>query len=199
MSFELINLQYHNIAPLNLVVQTGECLGLSGPSGSGKTLLLRALADLDAHNGDVYLDEKSMCDYKPCEWRTKVGLLPAESQWWFDRVGDHFKNFDKALLQKLGFENDVMTWETSRLSSGEKQRLALLRLLMNEPKVLLLDEPTANLDPRFIGRVEALLQHYKNEKNATLLWVSHDPEQLRRVADRRFEIRDQQIVEMSHE
>lgn len=199
MLFELKNLRYHNIAPVNLVVQTGECFGLSGPSGSGKSLLLRALADLDPHDGDVYLENKAMFDYKPCDWRKKVGLLPAESQWWFDTVGEHFPNFEETNLSNVGFDKKVMDWQVSRLSSGEKQRLALLRLLMNEPAVLLLDEPTANLDRRFVGTVETLLLDYKKEKNAVLLWVSHDPEQLQRVADRRFEIRDQQIVEVSFE
>jgi ABC-type iron transport system FetAB ATPase subunit len=199
MPLELKNLRYHNLAPVNLIVQNGECLGLSGPSGSGKSLLLRALADLDPHDGDVFLDEKSIFDYKPCDWRTKVGLLPAESQWWFDTVGEHFDRIDDFLLQQVGFEKKVMEWQISRLSSGEKQRLALLRVLMNEPQILLLDEPTANLDPRFVGNVESLLLNYKNEKHAALLWISHDPEQLQRVADRRFEIRDQQIVEVTHE
>ncbi len=197
MPFELKNLRYHNLAPVNLVIQNGECLGLSGPSGSGKSLLLRALADLDPHGGDVLLDEQSMMDTKPCDWRKKVGLLPAESQWWFDTVGEHFPNYDETILAKIGFDKQVMGWQVSRLSSGEKQRLALLRVLMNEPRILLLDEPTANLDRRFVGTVETLLLDYKKEKNAVLLWVSHDPEQLQRVADRRFEIRDQQIVEVS--
>lgn len=198
MSFEIKNLKYHNISSVNLKVQTGECLGLSGPSGSGKSLLLRALADLDTHDGDIQLCEKSMCDFKPCEWRKKVGLLPAESQWWFDTVGEHFDTYDETILKNIGFKADVMQWQISRLSSGEKQRLALLRLLMNEPNVLLLDEPTANLDRRFVGAVESLLLHYKKEKHAALLWISHDPEQLMRVADRLFEIRDQQIVEVTH-
>ena len=69
-------------------------LGIFGPSGSGKSLLLRVLADLDPHDGDVLFDEKSINDYKPCEWRKKVALLPSESQWWFDSVGEHFHKHD---------------------------------------------------------------------------------------------------------
>jgi len=127
-----------------------------------------------------------------------VGLLPAESQWWFDTVGSHFVKYDRDYLDRLGFETAVMGWETSRLSSGEKQRLALLRLLANQPKVLLLDEPTANLDRTYAGQVESILADYRASNNAALLWVSHDQDQLSRVADRLFEIKDKQIVEVTH-
>jgi ABC-type iron transport system FetAB ATPase subunit len=77
-----------------------------------------------------------------------------------------------------------------RLSSGEKQRLALLRLLANQPRVLLLDEPTANLDPENTRRVEAVIREYCRERAAAVVWVSHDREQAARVADRQFEVAD---------
>ncbi|MBN1464243.1 ATP-binding cassette domain-containing protein, partial [candidate division KSB1 bacterium] len=88
-------------------------------------------------------------------------------------------------------------WQVSRLSSGERQRLGLVRLLANRPAVLLLDEPTANLDPRFVGEVEAMLNRYKEQRPASLIWVSHDRGQLERVADRLFEIRDQRLLEVN--
>ena len=76
----------------------------------------------------------------------------------------------------------------ARLSSGECQRFALLRLLANRPRVLLLDEPTANLDPDNVSRVERLIADYIREEQAAVLWVSHDPRQMRRVADRRMRL-----------
>jgi ABC-type multidrug transport system ATPase subunit len=90
------------------------------------------------------------------DWRRRVGLLPAESGWWADRVGAHFITTNDArnpattptpILARLGFEPDVLDWDVQRLSSGERQRLGLARLLLNRPEVLLLDEATANLDP----------------------------------------------------
>ena len=73
-----------------------------------------------------------------------------------------------------------------RCSSGEKQRLSILRLLANRPKVLLLDEPTANLDAENTRNVEALLIDYLTENNAVALWVSHDHAQLKRVVSTRY-------------
>ena len=76
----------------------------------------------------------------------------------------------------------------ARLSSGERQRFALLRLLANRPRVLLLDEPTANLDPDNVTRVENLIAAYLSTEDAAVLWVSHDPLQISRVAHRRMRL-----------
>ncbi|HDK38151.1 MAG TPA: ATP-binding cassette domain-containing protein, partial [Thiolapillus brandeum] len=81
-----------------------------------------------------------------------------------------------------GFSQEVLDWQTGRLSSGEKQRLALARMLANQPRVLLLDEPTANLDMRNTEIVEQIIQDYLQQYQAAVIWVSHDPEQLSRVA-----------------
>ena len=81
-----------------------------------------------------------------------------------------------------------MEQPVARLSSGEKQRLALMRLLANRPQVLLLDEPTANLDPENTRRVEAVITEYRRAHKAVVIWVSHDPEQVTRVANRYYEM-----------
>ena len=82
----------------------------------------------------------------------------------------------------------------ARLSSGERQRLALLRLLSRNPKALLLDEPTANLDDVNQQRVEALVEAYRQAHGAPVLWISHDVAQQRRVATRRLTIEDSRRV-----
>jgi ABC-type iron transport system FetAB ATPase subunit len=199
VSFKIQKLVFHNLKPVNLEVNAPKCIGLFGPSGSGKSLFLRALADLDPHDGDVFFDGSSRRDFKPHNWRKKVGLLPTESQWWFDTVGEHFNGYNIGFLQALGFKETVMTWQVSRLSSGEKQRLALLRLLANNPGVLLLDEPTANLDPSFIKYVERLVGAYQEDYRSVTFWVSHDREQLYRVADRIFEIKDRTFQEKARD
>jgi ABC-type iron transport system FetAB ATPase subunit len=176
------------LGPVDLEVAGGECVVLAGASGSGKTLLLRAIADLDPHGGEVYLDGRPARAFRPPEWRRRVALLPAESQWWYETVGPHFPTFDAALFEALGFAREVLDWDVGRLSTGERQRLALLRILSNRPAVLLLDEPTAALDPANVKRTEALLHEYRLQHNAALLWVSHDPQQIRRVADRYYRI-----------
>jgi ABC-type iron transport system FetAB ATPase subunit len=197
--FTLESFSITGLEPISLTLDAGECIGLSGESGCGKTRLLRALADMDEHSGGLSLDNtpcESMCAH---EWRKQVALLPAESQWWHDRVGEHFciahddagkACIDEQAVTRLGFGQDVMSWQTSRCSSGEKQRLSLLRLLANKPRVLLLDEPTANLDPEKTRHVEQLIADYVAREHAYCIWVSHSAEQLQRVSPRRFVIAD---------
>lgn len=187
-------LKTRHIGPCELELEAGECVTLSGASGSGKTLLLRALADLDLHQGEVFLDGEPCSDMKGHQWRRRVGLLPAESQWWGERIGEHFARPDEMLLGELGFGPEVMEWEVARCSTGERQRLALARLLQNEPRVLLLDEPTASLDGDSVVRVEGVIAQ-RLEQGCAVLWVTHDEAQARRVAARRLRIVDGQLEE----
>ncbi len=186
---ELENLVFHGRGPYSFQIEPGRIAGLHGASGAGKTLLLRAIADLDPNQGRVRLGDL-ICDRVPAPlWRKTVALLPAESYWWFDTVEEHFQVSTGLLekdLQQLGFALDVLNWEVSRLSTGEKQRLAIVRLLQNRPRALLLDEPTASLDAVNIDRTEILLVDYCRQEQVPLLWVSHDPRQLERVADMEF-------------
>ncbi|MFP4061356.1 MAG: ATP-binding cassette domain-containing protein, partial [Halochromatium sp.] len=78
------------LAPIDLAIDAGELVFISGPSGAGKSLLLRAIADLDPSQGEALLDARPRAAIPAPEWRRRVGLLPAESGWWADRVGAHF-------------------------------------------------------------------------------------------------------------
>ncbi len=184
--FELRQLAFDGIEPVSLQITAGECVGLSGDSGSGKSRLLRAIADMDEHHGDAMLDGEAAAAMPASDWRRQVALLPAESQWWEDKVSDHFAD-TQTDLTRLGFTAHSMHWEVNRCSSGEKQRLAILRSLANRPRVLLLDEPTANLDPDNTIRVEYIIREYLDNNGACCIWVSHNRLQLQRVADREFE------------
>ena len=193
--FNVSDLVYHNIGPVNLDISKQETIGITGPSGCGKTLFLRCLADLDAYSGVVSFQGKMCNDFRPPQWRRIVGMLPAESQWWFDTVGEHFNNPNIKWLQTLGFSENILSWPVTRLSSGEKQRLALLRLLACSPRVLLLDEPTANLDSQLTQKVELFIKSYQAKHHAAIFWVSHNLEQLSRVAVNVYAIRDTQFCE----
>jgi len=182
---DVIGLRVDGVGPIDFCLAKGECLVLGGHSGAGKSRLLRAIADLDVHEGSVSCQGIAARDLKPSDWRRRVGLLAADSQWWRDRVGEHFGT-PPAMeqLQALDLAPGLLDELVARLSSGERQRFALLRLLANRPRVLLLDEPTANLDPDNVTRVEKLVATYMAAEDAGVLWVSHDPLQTTRVAGR---------------
>jgi len=183
---QIQSLHFRDRGPYTLEIKPGQCICLTGPSGSGKTLLLRSIVDLDEHQGDILLNNIDAVNMLAPEWRKKVGMLPAESRWWSDRVGDHFTSKCSHLLEQLGFQADVITWTVARLSSGEKQRLAIARLLSQNPKTLLLDEPTASLDSENVRLVESVILGYLRSNKIPVLWVSHDLQQVKRVADRHF-------------
>lgn len=191
----LAALTVHNVGPIDLELAPDDCVVLSGRSGSGKSLLLRAIADLEPHTGEIFLDDVACSSVAPSQWRSQVSLLPAESQWWYPRVGQHIGELDSGWLEQLGFEDDVLGWEVARCSTGERQRLSLLRLLSRRPRALLLDEPTANLDPDSAARAEALIESYRRSEGAPTLWVSHDRAQGQRVAGRHYVLRSGQLHE----
>lgn len=195
-NLQLEQLLTRHVGPLDLLVSGGECVCVSGASGSGKSLLLRAIADLDPHAGDLRLGDTRACELPAPAWRRRVALCPAESSWWYPLVGEHFAEPARVEWAALGFEAGVADWEVARLSSGERQRLALLRLLQNHPEVLLLDEPTASLDKIGVQRVEALVADYARQQGAAVIWVSHDAGQIARVAQRHFELRDGALHEL---
>ena len=195
--FRLEQLVARHVGPLPLNVAAGECICVLGASGSGKSLLLRAISDLDPHDGEIFFDGRACSAMPAPEWRAAVMLVMAESQWWFDTIGDHFiDGVDAAWLERLGLTAAAMSWSVARCSTGERQRLALLRALMRRPAVLLLDEPTGNLDDESSRRVEALLAEYRRTRQAAVLWVSHDEQQAARVATRRFVLDDGKLTEI---
>lgn len=209
-------LHFLHCGPINLELKASEIIGLSGASGSGKSLFLRALADLDEHRGDIVLHDAHQKDIDLAdtnqpdinqpdlnqqaipahEWRQKVALLSAETRWWFDTVEEHFVEFPENEINALGFTQDCRHWSIARLSSGEKQRLGLLRVLQNQPDVLLLDEPTANLDKHNTRLFEKFVMDYLQMRPAGAIWVSHDNEQLQRICQRQYEIKQGLLVDV---
>lgn len=178
------NLSFWKYTSVNLTVKAEDILCLYGPSGSGKTLFLRALTNLDVCNGKVFLDDVESQSIPAPDWRKKLAFLPADTVWWYNTVGEHLEGVENSWLENLGFSPDVLNWEVSRLSVGEGKRLALLRMLCNKPRALLLDEPTANLDQESAQNVEALISDYQKKEQAPVIWVSHEESQRERIASR---------------
>jgi putative ABC transport system ATP-binding protein len=190
------DLRTNLLKPASFSLSAGECIAVRGPSGAGKTLLLRAIADLDPNEGLVCLNGRDRSTIAGPEWRRFVGYMPAEPGWWADRVGEHFSEWTAALpfVRELGFPEEAKAWPIARLSTGERLRLALVRALMVRPKVLLLDEPTAALDPASAAAVETLIGT-RVRAGLAVLWVSHDAEQAKRVAHRLLQVKGGQVRE----
>jgi phosphate-transporting ATPase len=166
-----------------------------GPSGSGKTLFLRAVADLDPNDGEIHLDGQSRFDMSGPTWRQRVRYLAAEPGWWAETVAEHFHALESALATALalGLPQQCMDWRVDRLSTGERQRLAIVRALEDRPRVLLLDEPTAALDQQAVGAVETLIRDHIDGGTCVLL-VTHSRGQAVRLARRHFSLENGTLV-----
>lgn len=180
-------LQFARSGPYSFALEQRACLGLNGVSGVGKTRLLRALADIDPSQGRVALNGRPREQFEAPQWRCLVAMIPAESRWWHPAVEDHLApGYDRQraddLVRSCGFDSDILRWDVTRLSTGEKQRLSLIRALIRDPQVLLLDEVGSGLDKDNGALLEALVKNYLNTIGGAALWVSHSPEQLERVA-----------------
>jgi phosphate-transporting ATPase len=184
------------LQPLAFDLAGGECLAVRGPSGAGKSLLLRALADLDPNDGELSLDGRRREAMPAPRWRRLVTYLPAEPGWWAETVGAHFADWLAAepLVEALGLPAASRDWPVSRLSTGERQRLALVRALVQAPRVLLLDEPTAGLDETARDAVERLIARHL-ATGAAALWVTHDAGQARRLARRCLRVEGGRVTE----
>ena len=196
MSLIIENLSFLHFGPFSFSAKQSQCIGITGASGSGKSLLLRAIADLIPHTGSVKFTGTEQKEIHPVKWRSLVALLPTETAWWHDLVKDHLK-YDKVTFEALGLDNTIPEKQTSHLSSGEKQRLGLLRLLKNKPQVILLDEPTANLDPNSKINFEKFILDYQNKNKTILVWTSHDHNQLDRIATKLFRLQNNTLEHVS--
>lgn len=172
--------------PFDLSVPDGRCLAIVGPSGSGKTLLLRMLADLDPCDGSVSLDGEDRAGLSPATWRRRVALVPARSGWWATRVAEHFPvdRHDEAMAMaaRLNVAPEVFARDAMDLSTGERQRLALVRALLVRPRVLLLDEPTGSLDPEAVAATETVIAECLGQGIGIVL-VTHAHDQAQRLGN----------------
>ena len=183
--------------PFDLTAETGACIAISGPSGSGKSVFLRMIADLDPNMGDVWLDGVSRATMPAPAWRRGVVYNAAEPGWWHDDVAGHFDSraltFARGMAPRLGLSMNLLDGAVTRLSTGEKQRIALIRALALAPPVLLLDEPTGALDPETTLLVETVLRD-SVAAGTTMLFVTHSEDQAARLGGRRLRMENGRLA-----
>ncbi|MGH2956900.1 MAG: ABC transporter ATP-binding protein [Solirubrobacterales bacterium] len=165
---------------------------VTGPSGSGKSTLLRLLNRLaDPDTGRVLYEGVDVRERDPLALRREVSLVPQLPALLDGTVHDNIaygprlagRSFDtRSCLELAGLDPDFESRDAAKLSVGEQQRVMLARALALDPRVLLLDEPTSALDERARDAVEATLRELHARTSISLVLVTHDAEQARRLA-----------------
>ncbi|WP_208677912.1 ABC transporter ATP-binding protein [Synechococcus elongatus] len=191
---------------IQLRLDAGDRLAIMGPSGVGKSLLLRAIAGLDPiQAGHIHFLGKSLSDWSMPRYRSQVLYLHQRPALWEGSVEANLQQVfllhqhrrrgyqRQRILQYLRLLNRDETFldrPSSMLSGGERQITAFLRGLQLDPMILLLDEPTASLDPESTASLETLVQNWQADNpQRAYLWVSHDAEQRQRMTQRAFQLR----------
>ncbi|MBD8035806.1 ABC transporter ATP-binding protein [Solibacillus sp. A46] len=195
---------------IDLSLHKGEITALVGASGSGKSTLLTIAAGLQsASNGHIYFNEQDLTSLSQEQLRQMraeqfgfvfqfahlVPFLTAEEQLllMLDVANKKKNKKDVARVLELVGMTHRKTAYPSSLSGGEKQRIAIARAIIHEPKILFADEPTASLDSKRSSEVMMLLQSLTKTLNLTTLLVTHDEEMLRYV-DKTVHMRDGKIL-----
>ncbi len=194
----------------SLEVQPGEILAIVGPSGAGKSTLLRLLNFLEAPDGGTVRFHQQAVDYfhVPLSMKRSVttvfqnpallsGNVSANLQFGLRLRGlRDGRNAVDEMLKRLGLAQ-LKHSSAQTLSGGEAQRVALARALILNPQVLLLDEPTANLDPYNVELIEAVIRELNQAHQVTMVLVTHNVFQARRLADRVALMLNGEIVEIT--
>lgn len=169
-----------------------------GPSGAGKSTLLRLLNRLaDPDRGEIAYRDKPLAEYEPLALRREVALVPqlpaliagtveSNLRYAADLAGEELD--PERTLALAGLDPSFAERDVAKLSVGEQQRAMLARALAQRPRVLLLDEPTSALDHAARDKIEAALAELRRELEISIVLVSHDPEQARRLCE--------QVIEM---
>lgn len=190
---------------IGLEIGAGERWAVTGPSGSGKTVFLRTLAGLmPRQTGEIRLRGRPFDQIWAPAWRAQVVYVPQRpalpegsvqtalaAPFGFRVHRDRAFSPEEAgrYLSQVGMAADFLRQDVATLSGGEAQVVAVLRALLIQPSILLLDEPTASLDPARAANVETLVRHWQTAApDRACVWTSHDPAQLTRVSDLRLPI-----------
>lgn len=200
-TYQIGKIKYEVLKGINLEVKKGHFLAIMGPSGGGKSTLLNILGLLDKPtSGSYFFEGKEVSKLSPKElahlrnrrigfifqafhlvpWATALEnvLLPLL---YGNNIGKEDIDRAKALLQRLGLEKQI-TFKPAELSGGQQQRVAIARALINNPTLLLADEPTGNLDSQSSKEVMDILEEL-NHEGLTIIMVTHDSEIAKRAKE----------------
>jgi len=196
--------KYKAIENLNFTVEKGEILGFLGPSGSGKTTTINILTgQLTPSQGETYILGKSSPQLKEDDL-SKIGLITENSGFYekltlydnllfFAKLYNVSTEYVDELLKRVGLYDHRKTL-AEKLSTGMKQRMLLVRAIINKPKVLFLDEPTSGLDPSTSQTIHALIEELK-QQGTTIFLTTHDMHEATILCDKIVLLNKGKIVE----
>lgn len=204
IQFEHVSKEYEGkkvVSDLNFEIQQGEFFILVGPSGSGKTTLLKMINRLlEQTEGNIYLEGKNSKDYNTRQLRFNIGyvlqqialfpnltvlenieLIPEMKNWEKRRRREKAKE----LMKRVGLNPEKYANRYPRdLSGGEQQRVGILRAIIFNPKILLMDEPFSALDPISRNQLQDLIKKIHKEFGMTIIFVTHDMKEAMKLGDR---------------
>ncbi|MFB4212343.1 phosphate ABC transporter ATP-binding protein [Shouchella sp. JSM 1781072] len=186
----------------------GRITSLVGPSGAGKTSLFRLCNGMrTATEGTIQYNGKLLSSYVPTELRKKVGIVLQQATMINGTVRENLvlpltlaneqlkDDAVKQSLEEVGLAASTMTKQAKELSGGQKQKLSIARTLLNQPDVLLLDEITSSLDRVSVREIEHLIEQIHERYGTTIVWITHQIEQAKRLSHDSWVMMDGQLVE----
>ena len=198
---------------VNLKIKDGEFMVLVGPSGSGKTTMLKMINRLlEPTDGNIYMDDKRIKDYNQRDLRLSTGyvlqqialfpnltvaeniaIIPEMKGWNKDKI----KQNTAELLEIVGLPAKEYAGRfPSMLSGGEQQRVGIVRAIIGEPRILLMDEPFSALDAISRKQLQVLTKKMQNEFGVTIIFVTHDTDEALLLADRIAVLQNGQICQI---
>ena len=194
------------LTDVSLHARAGKIVAILGPSGSGKSTLLRCINRLlEPPPASVFIDESDVTQVDVLRLRRRVGMLFQQPVAFPGSVaqnlcmgpslaGRHLEVDEiRTLLIAANVDPQLIDHAAGELSGGQLQRVALARVLANQPQVLLLDEPTSALDPSASHHIAQTVRNAVSQRNLTVLLVTHDIEQAKQMADYLYLLIDGQI------